>query len=293
MRQYEERQEMIKKLEKESAEKLDKMQEDHDASLQLLLQIKDYFKSKLGSEIDASRPLEDQLGKLFESAATTKACEECKKKEMQIAELQQRLDHTSKLNKEAIRQQLELMRTKMSEGRSIRQDSRRGSVASVVSVTSQTEMKELPKSKVDDKKEKKEKGAGTSNRATNDSGLGANHKILLNNYVRQVKVYLSNCGEDGKAMDKMRERLDQIAAAQQITLFDEEDDDENSNDESKITPELIQQVVDVSLDMTYELLVNLLPSLTSETTTVYRTIELGLTKQALKEMQSEAKNERK
>ena len=107
-------------------------------------------------------------------------------------------------------------------------------------------------------------------------------------------MYLDRCDDENcKTLDKMKERLDMIAAAQHITLFDEDDD---SNDEGEIKPELIQQIVDVSLDMTYELIVVLLagqPKKETKVTTVYRTIDFGLTMANLKDMQSLARGERK
>lgn len=54
-------------------------------------------------------------------------------------------------------------------------------------------------------------GLGCS--GSNSSVLKASHQILLNNYIRQVKVYLDNVEEqESEQIEKMKGRLDQVAS---------------------------------------------------------------------------------
>lgn len=83
------------------------------------------------------------------------------------------------------------------------------------------------------------------------SPLKASHKLLLNNYVRQVKEYVDNVEvQDEEATEKMKAKLDSLALSQKITLFDEEE----QPDPSLITQELLQDIMGMSLDMISDLL---------------------------------------
>jgi len=54
--------------------------------------------------------------------------------------------------------------------------------------------------------------------------LKASHQILLNNFVRQVKEYLDNVEEQElESIEKMKNKLEQVASSQRITLFDEDE----------------------------------------------------------------------
>jgi len=76
--------------------------------------------------------------------------------------------------------------------------------------------------------------ASSQSSTTATSQLKASHQILLNNLIRQFKEYLDNYDPQSAAsnmsdivnrnMDKMKTKLNQIADAQRITLFDDEEE---------------------------------------------------------------------
>jgi hypothetical protein len=83
------------------------------------------------------------------------------------------------------------------------------------------------------------------------SPLKASHKLLLNNYVRQVKDYLDNIeDQEAESTEKIKLKLNTLAQAHRITLFDEEE----QPDPSIITQELIQDIMSMSVDMISDLL---------------------------------------
>ena len=83
------------------------------------------------------------------------------------------------------------------------------------------------------------------------SPLKASHKLLLNNYVRQVKDYVDNIeDQEADTTEKIKVKLNSLAQAHRITLFDEEE----QPDPSIITQELIQDIMSMSVDMISDLL---------------------------------------
>ena len=85
----------------------------------------------------------------------------------------------------------------------------------------------------------------------NSSILKASHQILLNNFIRQAKVYLDNVEEqESEPIEKMKKKLEEVATSQRITLFDEDE----LPDTDLITPALIQQIMQMSMDLVNDLL---------------------------------------
>ena len=67
-------------------------------------------------------------------------------------------------------------------------------------------------------------------------GLKSCQKLLLNNFVRNVKELLDNLEtQEADVTIKMKTKLAELAVNQEITLFEEEDEP----DPSLVTPKLI------------------------------------------------------
>lgn len=104
----------------------------------------------------------------------------------------------------------------------------------------------------------------------------------------------------------MKGRLDQVANQQRITLFDEDE----GPDSDLITPQLIQQVIQLSMDLINDLLQaqkaatadsvlieqqppQIIEKIIEKVSIQFKTIDLGLTSAELKDMQKLAREERK
>ena len=78
--------------------------------------------------------------------------------------------------------------------------------------------------------------------------MNASRKIILGNYLRHVKEFVDNQESDNR--NSLLNKLTSIAQANQIMLLDEDED----SDSSKITPELMREIVDLGLGLTQQLL---------------------------------------
>lgn len=115
--------------------------------------------------------------------------------------------------------------------------------------------------------------------------------VLLNNFIRQAQTFVNNMdNQEGETCSKMKSKLLTLAEEQKITLFEEEED---VADPTLITQTLVQDICDIGLDLVSDLIkvnsslrhVNCHPQAPP--------VQLSIDLKQLKEMQINARKERK